>query len=313
MMDQAILDKMMALAESGLESEKTVQYLYDHFRTFIKCGDTVLICFSNVRKGGLGWLMEQAVQRCGAAPLIWGPDYRWKTVLQQAFYNRATVIIAPPLIVLGLSKLKKHTGLPIYIRHVVTAGYPCLDWMIEGIAKGLDCNCRGIFSFGETGIVAGASCDHSSGVHIRQDAYDVQIVDSEGNLMPDGELGEMVINPKSDPKLRLTMGEYARRITDICACGSETPRLQDLQPGREVDADIYELGQKIHSWTSVLDCAVKRGPYGLEMELVVFVGEKLPKLPSAAKQIIRPWNPNEDTPYFYAPTVKKVDFSTESH
>lgn len=312
-MEQAILDKMMALAESDAEAEKTVQYLYDHFRTFIKRGETVLICFSNARKGGLGWLMEQAVLRCGSAPLIWGPDYRWKTVLQQAIYNRATVIIAPPLIVLGLSKLKKHTGLPIYIRHVVTAGYPCLDWMIEGIANGLDCSCRGIFSFGETGIVAGASCDHSGGVHVRKDAYDVQIVGADGKLLPLGEMGEMVLFPKDNPELGLMMGEEARLVTESCACGADSPRLLDLRPGREVDADIYELGQQLQSWTSVLDCAIRRGPYGLEMELTVFPGEKLPKLPSAAKQSIRPWNPQEDMPYFYAPTVKKADFSAESH
>ena len=312
-MDQEILNKLMALAESEAEAEKTVQYLHNHFCAYIKRGETVMICFSNERRFGLGWLMEQAVLRCGAAPLIWGPDYRWKTVLQQAFYNRATVIIAPPLIVLGLSKLKKHTGLPIYIRHVVTAGYPCLDWMIEGISKGLDCSCRGIFCFGETGIVAGASCDHSGGVHLRQDTYEVQIVDAAGNVLPDGEQGEMILYLKSDPNLRLAMGEDARLVPDSCACGSDAPRLLDLRPGREVDGDIYELGQKLHSWTSVLDCVVRRGPYGLEMELVVFAGEKLPKLPSAAKQVVRPWNPNTDLPQFYAPTVKKADFYAESH
>lgn len=312
-MDQAILDKLMAMAESDTEAEKTVQYLHTHFQTFLKRGETVMICFSNARKGGLGWLLEQAVLRCGAAPLIWGPDYRWKTVLQQAFYNRATVIVAPPLIVLGLSKLKKHTGLPVYIRHVVTAGYPCLDWMIEGIARGLDCSCRGVFSFGETGIVAGASCDHSEGVHIRQDAYDVQIVDADGKPVSEGTMGEMVLYPKCSPELRLAMGEEARLVTQPCACGADSYRLLDLRPGKSVDDDMIRLGQELQSWTSILDCRVQRGPFGLEMELVVFQGEKLPKLPSAAKQIVRPWNPNEDAPFFYAPTVKKTEFSAESH
>lgn len=312
-MDQQTLDKMMAMAECEAEAEKTVQYLYENFRTFLKRGETVMICFSNARKGGLGWLMEQAVLRCGAAPIIWGPDYRWKTVLQQAFYNRATVIMAPPLIVLGLSKLKKHTGLPVYFRHVVTAGYPCLDWMIEGIGRGLDCSCRGIFTFGETGIVAGVSCDHSPGVHLRSDGYDVKIVDAEGNPVPDGEMGEMVLSPKNHPELRLGMGENARLIVEDCPCGMDSNRIVDMRPGREVDDDIFELAQSLLSWTSILDCRLKRGPFGLEMELVVFGGEKLPKLPSAAKQVIRSWNPSEDTPYFYMPTLKKPDFSAESH
>lgn len=312
-MDQAILDQMMDRAESVTEADKTVQYLETHFRPFLKRGDRVLICFSNARRGGLGWLMEQAVLRCGGVPVIWGPDYRWKTVLQQAFYSHATVIMAPPLIVLGLSKLKKYTGLPVYIRHAVTAGYPCLDWMIDGIMKGLDCSSCGIFSFGETGIVAGFSCEHSRGVHIREEEYGVDIVASNEMLLPAGEKGEMILYPKDSPHLRLAMGEQAILVTEPCLCGSPASRLMDLSPGAEVDRDLMELGQQLQSWTSVLDCRIKRGIYGLEMELIVFPGEKLPKLPSAAKQVIRPWDPKHDTPFYYAPTVKKADFSEESH
>ena len=312
-MNQKILERMMALAESEPEAEKTVQYLTAHFKTFLKRGETVLICFSNERRHGLGWLMEQAVLRCGAAPLIWGPDYRWKTTLQQAFYNRATVLMAPPLIALGLSKLKKYTGLPIYFRHVLTAGYPCPDWMIDGIASGLDCSCRGIFCFGETGIVAGASCENSAGVHIRSDAYDVHVVDADGQPLPAGQMGEMILSPKAMPELQIAMDEEAMLVTESCPCGLTSARLLDMRPGRTMNPEIYKLGQQLQSWTSILDCRVIRGSYGLEIELVVFPGEKLPKLPSAAKQIVRPWDPNRDMPFYYAPTVKNAENSAESH
>ena len=312
-MDQKILDQMMAMAEAEDAAELSVKYLENQLRTFLKTGERVLICFSNARVGGLGWIMEQAVVRCGGVPLIWGPDYRWKTVLQQAFFNHVTVIMAPPLIVLGLSKLKKHTGLPLYIRHAFTAGYPCLDWMMEGIVKGLDCTIQGCFGFGETGILAGVSCPYSKGVHIREDVYAVDICDENGTVLPDGQRGEMVIYPKADPRLRLSMEERACRLTDPCKCGSSAPRLEQMGPGKKVPEDLIALGQQLHSWTSVLDCWLKRGPYGLELELVVFPGEKLPKLPSAAKQIVRPWDPQTDTPFYYAPTVKNVEFPPESH
>lgn len=312
-MDQGILDRLMEMAESEAAAENSVSYMERHLRAYLKKGEKVLICFSNERKGGLGWIMEQAVLRCGGVPVVWGPDYRWKTVMQQAFYSHATVIMAPPLIVLGLCKLKKQTGLPLYIRHAVTAGYPCLDWMIDGIVKGLDCTCHGIFSFGETGIVAGSSCDSSLGVHIREDVYGVDIVGDDGSVLAYGQIGEMVLYPKAQPNLRLHFEEKARMVTEACACGGSTPRLLELCPGDQVDQDLMELGQQLHSWTSVLDCWLKRGPYGLEMELVVFPGEKLPKLPSAAKQIIRTWDPQTDKPFYYAPTVKKNEIFPESH
>ena len=63
--------------------------------------------------------------------------------------------------------------------------------------------------------------------------------------------------------------------------------------------DVLNLYQELHSWTSILDCKVNKGSYGLELELVVFPGEKLPKLPTCAKLVIRPWDPDTDIPLDY--------------
>lgn len=312
-MDQRVIQKIMELSMENAERENTAAYIAAHLGTFLKRGDKVLLCFPEHTEGNLSWLYEQAVRLCDAVPVLWGPDRRWKTLLQQAFYSHANTIIGPPLIVLGLTKIKKYNALPLYIRHVVTAGYPCLDWMIDGIIRGLDCSSWGSFGIGTSGVVAGFSCGKSRGVHLREDIYGIDIVDSEGNVLPEGEIGEIVLYPKARPELRLHMGELARLETEICPCGRIASRLMDMHPGKNEDSELTELGQYLQSWTSVLDCRLKKGEYGLEMELVVFPGEKLPKLPTAAKQIIRPWDPKHDEPFPYAPMVKKVDFSSESH
>lgn len=303
-MDLNILNQMIAHAARPEEAEATAAYLADHLRHHVKRGERVLICFSNETVGGLGWLMERAVLRCEGVPLVWGPDYRWKTLLQQAFYSHAGVIIAPPLIVLGLSKLKKHTGLPLYIRHAVMAGYPCLDWMVEGIKSGLDCTTSGCFGFGETGIIAGFSCGKSLGVHLRKDIYGAEIRDPQGNPVAHGECGTVRIFRRDDPCLWVSSGDQARILAEPCACGKDSLRLMDFFPGKYADDDLVKLGQQLLSWTSVLDCSVKKTEYGLELELMVFPGEKLPKLPSAAKLVVKPWDPKHDTPFYYAPTVK---------
>ena len=306
-MELDILNRMIDLAAEDAAAERTVCYIADHLRSVLKRGERAVICFSAEKKGGLGWLMQQAVLRCGGVPVVWGPDYRWKTVLQQSFFSHASVIIGPPLIVLGLYKLKKHTGLPLYIRHAVLAGYPCLDWMIEGIVNGLDCTTSGCFGFGETGIIAGFSCNKSLGVHLRKDTYGITLLDGQGNPVPEGERGKIYIHLQDDPSISVPLGDHARLVSQPCICGSSAQRLMDFFPGEDVDMDLANLGQQLHSWTSVLDCRMKRGEYGLELELIVFPGEKLPKLPSAARQIVRPWDPKHDTPFFYGPTVKKWD------
>lgn len=299
--------EMVAQSVSEEAWERTVQYLSDHLGAFLKKEDRVLICFPDHSDGGIGRLMEQAARRCGAVPVIWGPDHRWKSLLQQAFYSRAKVVIGPPLIVLGLTKLKRHNAIPLYIRHVVTAGYPCLDWMIDGIRDGLDCSTWGSFGIGTTGVVAGFSCGKSRGVHLREDEYGVDILGPDGDVLPDGEVGEMVLYPKRDPRLRYCLGENGRIETAPCKCGRTSPRLMDMCPGKTEAPDLAELGQHLQSWTSVLDCRLNKGEYGLELEMVVFAGEKLPKLPTAAKQVIRPWDPKHDEPFWYVPSVKNPE------
>ena len=312
-MDNVAYRRLQKLAAEPAAQAQSVDYIARHLRTFMKTGERVLICFPEHTEGSIGRLMEQATLQCGGVPVIWDADHRWKTLLQQAFFSRAGTIIGPPLILLGLTKLKKYNGIPLYIRHAVTAGYPCLDWMIDGIVRGLDCKTWGSFSIGQSGIVAGFSCGESLGVHIREDVYGVDIVDDSGNALPAGEPGEIVLYSGRDPQIRLPLGEGGRIDRSPCKCGCTSPRLMDIQPGRREDSDLAQLGQYLHSWTSVLDCRLAKGKYGMEMEMIVFPGEKLPKLPSAAKQIIRPWDPKHDMPFFYFPAVENVDFSAESH
>lgn len=295
------------IAEKSMEAdaqERSIEYLTEHLSRFLRKGERVLICFLEHKEGDLSWLMEHAVLRSGAIPVVWGPDRRWKTLLRLAFSNKVSAIIGTPLVVLGLTKLKKANGTPLYVRKVITAGYPCPDWMIEGIVKGLDCEMGGCFSLGESGAVAGFACGHSWGVHIREAEYGVDIVDAEGNPLPEGELGEIVLYPKACPELRYPMGENARLRYTPCRCGSKAPRLLDMRPGRTEDPDLMVLGQQLQSWTSVLDCRLNKGEYGLEIEIVTFPGEKLPKLPSAAKLVVRPWDPDTDEPFWYVPTLR---------
>ena len=306
-MDRNAYFKIEALAREPRAQERTIEYLWEHLRHFIRKQERVMICFLEHKEGSISWLMEQAVLRCGAEPVIWGPDHHWKTLLQQAFLSKVTAIIGLPLILLGLSKLTRQSGTPLYIRRVITAGYPCLDWMIDGIVRGFDCEMGGCFTMGESSVVAGFACGHSWGVHLWEEEYGVDIVDPEGNLLPEGSIGQMILYPKAAPELRYPMGDNARLLTEPCKCGSKTPRLLELQPGTGGDQALEEFRQYLQSWTSILDCRVERGSNGLEIEIVCFAGEKLPKLPPAAMRIVRPWNPGNDEPFRYAPTLKNAE------
>lgn len=303
-MDSQAYQELLERSASPEALERSIEYLAEHLGKFLKKRERLLICFLEHKEGDLSWLMEQAALRCDAVPVLWGPDHRWQTLLRQAFYSKASAVVGPPLVILGLSKLKKYTGTPLAVRKVITADYPCPDWMIDGIKKGFDCEAGGCFSLKQTSVVAGFACGRSWGVHLRQEEYGVDIVDDDGRPCPSDMAGEIVIFPREAPELRYPMGDFARLETAPCPCGSQVPRLLDFCYGKTEDPDLARLGQYLQSWTSILDCRLVKGESGLEMEIICFPGEKLPKLPTAAKLVVRPWNPKNDEPFRYVPAEK---------
>ena len=295
-MEHPAYQKMVEMASTPEAMEATIAYLAKSFR-FIKPNDTVLICFTRERPNEIGSLFEQAVLRCGGVPIFWEKDFRWKTLLRQAFSNRVTTVIGPPMVVLGLSKIARFNATPLYVRNVVTAGYPCLKWMVEGIARGFDCNAYGCFTPGGQ-LVSGFTCSKTPGIHLRDDVYGIDIVNQD-----EAGLGDMVLFTKENPELRYPVGEKAKLVYHSCDVSDQ--HLVDTQPGEASDLELDAITQSLINWTSVLDCRVRRSNYGVELELVVFPGEKLPKLPSAARQIVRPWDPDKDEPFYYTPGIEK--------
>lgn len=68
-------------------------------------------------------------------------------------------------------------------------------------------------------------------------------------------------------------------------------------PADDRDQTFVDLEEQILAWTSILDCKLRRGECGLEMNIITFAGEQLPKLPSCARLLLRPWEPEEDIPF----------------
>lgn len=295
-MEHPAYRKIAALVSDPKALEDTAEYIAAHLRLFLRPRCKVLICFPAKENTDLGAIFVRAVQLAGAFPLVWGPDHRWKALLRQAFSERAEAIIGPPLVILGLSKLAKATATPLYIRNVVTAGYPCEDWMIDGIIRGLDCGTWGCFGPGVGPIVSGFSCGRSRGVHIREDVYDVTV---------EGEQGIISVSLKTHPDVRLPISDHGRMVADRCPCGRCNTRLMDIAPSERLGAELDDLQQELHSWTSILDVRLEKGESGLEMELIVFPGQKLPKLPTCAKRIIKAWNPEQDEPFGLVPDWEK--------
>ena len=298
------LEKAVSTPE---QIQKTLDYLVNGMKTFLHPGEGIMLCFDDFGKDSIADLIMRAAVQIGAVPVTLNGDTRWKNILQVAFRSKASVLVGPPFVVLGLSKLAYNTKTPLYFRYVLTAGYRCTDWMIDGLKIGLDSMPWGVFGPGSGPMLGGMSCGHSAGFHIRDDVFDFEIVDEDDNPADDGELGYIVITPKHDPSARFHTNERGYLEYAPCSCGSAAPRMMGICSGGDVDLYQEQLGKELLSWTSVLDCRFRNGRHGLEIELVTFPGEKLPELPQCGGRVVRSWDPEKDKPYWFLPKWRKVE------
>ena len=303
--------KLTALASAPEALDKAAEYLASRMSQFLKKRDKVLILFPDT-PATVGALLQDAVLRCGAIPRFMEGDNRWLTILKTAFITRSDCIIGPPLTILGLAKVAKHMGTPLFARNILVAGYPIKPWMVDGIEHGLDCRAWGCYDPGSSAMIAGFTCARCC-LHMRDEGYRVRILDEEGNEVPPGVMGRVILSPDYDPDLQFDTGDLARYDETPCKCGCKTARLMDIDTNNGIDPTLSRLGESFHYWGSILDCKLTNTGHGLELEVVVFPGEQLPRFPSCAKLIVRAWNPESDEPFPHAYILKRRLFSRETH
>lgn len=281
-------------------------YLAQKLGAFVRKREPVLICFPKMGPDSLGAVFENAILALDAVPIFWGPDFRWKELLRIAFDSHSQTIIAHPLIVMGLMKIAKATQTPLYIHNVVLGGYPYAQWMTEDLKKGLDAKIWGFYSVRSSPVILGFTCDQQAGIHVREEVVHAMLVEQSGAGAASAKRGKLLFASQKDPQLVLDPHETAILHYQPCSCGSDTPRIVDTMscdfshPSR----DFFE--KRLLDWSSILDYRLRVTEYGTDLEIVIFPGELLPKLPSSAKLTLRPWNPEKDVPFYILDHFVKI-------
>lgn len=298
-------ERLLELETTPEALDAACRYLTDQFRQFVKKKEPVLICFPDEGPKSLGNLMGRAVRACEGEPIFWGPDFRWKTLLWQAFQSHAETIVASPWIILGLMKLAKFTGTPLYAEDVVISGYPYTKWIAEGVKKGLDCRVWGCYSVRSGPVVAGFTCNQEAGIHMRDDILDAVIVDEAGRPLRNSKRGRFLMVSRKDEELVYDPEETSILVYQPCSCGSDSPRIVDVAYTGQNKLSVHPLEDKLLPWSSILEFRSQATESGAELELVVFPGAPLPEIPGCAKLTIRTWKPEEDVPMCIGSAVWK--------
>ncbi len=286
-MSKDLREEFIRLAKKPENYQRTVSYLKDKLSVFVRPQEKVMLCFTDFGEYSMAALMEQVLRELNTEPILWDSKGTWQGMLRQAFFSRATAVVGNPLLVLGLTKLSKATGVPLRIRNVVLSGAPGERWMVDGIRKGLDADIWGCYDPIPGLVVGGFSCSCNYGIHLRGDTMSVA-TDPGGRLL---------LRPLARPELCYASDQRATVVCTPCGCGDPNPILTDFHTIQEPDPSLDGLEERLLSWSSVLDYRAARTESGLELEVIAFPGERLPVLPGCAKRHVRPWMPKHDVPF----------------
>ena len=114
------------------------------------------------------------------------------------------------------------------------------------IAQQFACPVANGYGSRDAGFIA-HECRHG-GMHISAEDIIVEIVDEQGNVLPDGEAGEIVVTHMATaefPFIRYRTGDVAVRAASDCACGRALPLLRHID-GRTTDFIVASDGTVMH-------------------------------------------------------------------
>ncbi len=187
---------------------------------------------------GIGF--QGGSERLGAMTLPMGPGNTEKQIRFMIDF-KSTALCATSSYALFLSEEIKKRGIKdqIHLRKGIIGSERWGDKMRNRIASDLGVKLYDIYGLTEIyGPGIGISCDYTNGIHMWDDYLYFEIIDPKtGKVLPDGEIGELVITTlrkEGAPLIRYRTHDLTRIIPGQCPCGSRFPRI-DIITGRTDD------------------------------------------------------------------------------
>jgi phenylacetate-CoA ligase len=129
----------------------------------------------------------------------------------------------------------------------------------EVIADTLNCPVANGYGGRDSGAIS-HECPHL-GMHIMADSTIVEIVDPQGQPVPEGESGEIVVTDlysREVPFIRYATGDFGALTSRRCPCGRPTPLLERIE-GRSTDFIVAPDGTILHALSVIYILRVIEG------------------------------------------------------
>jgi len=181
---------------------------------------------------GIGF--QAGAERIGAMVIPMGPGNTDKQI-QMMIDLKSTVLCATSSYALLLAEEIERRGIGdrIHLAKGVIGSERWGEKMRRRIADELGVKLYDIYGLTEIyGPGIGMSCEHECGMHYWDDYVYFEIIDQHtGELVPEGEIGELVITTlrkQGAPLIRYRTHDLTRFVPGKCPCGSRYPRIDTI-------------------------------------------------------------------------------------
>ncbi len=221
-------------------TERDLQRLTENERRSLEgCGmsakDTVLLTCTMDRCFIAGLAYFSGVRALGAAAVRNGLG-SLESHAEMLRRTGATAIIGVPTFLRKLAGFLIGQGIDpkaLPVTRLICIGEPLRDATMNPLKVANDlealwgANVYSTYASSET-ITTFCECTARQGGHLLEDLAVVEIIDDQGRVLPDGEIGEVIVTPlqiEGTPLIRFRTGDLSFLMTELCACGRAAPRL----------------------------------------------------------------------------------------
>lgn len=233
------------------DTAHTVGFFAAGISEMLKAGEKCFIAFPFTGPFGLGDLIAKAVESLGGIPIRAGFGQTFGEMLDLIKESSPETYIGFPVTLLSLTRMY---GENFPVKRALVSGDACPPGVMAELEKALGSKLYPHYGSRECGLGGAVTCPAFEGMHLRENHIIPEIIGEDGNVLPDGQYGELVITTigaGAMPLLRYRTGDYTR-ILPPCKCGGITKRI-DRVSRREGEISIEELDSALFAVPGLVD------------------------------------------------------------
>ncbi len=266
--------------------ELTADFFAHGMKTLVNPGDKVMVLMPGCNLGSVGERLSTGLERIGCSAVVHGMLEDPNRVIEKINELAINCIIGLPVQVLSLARWPGNSITPGRIKSVLLSGDYLPGSITKAIQRAWDCQVFNHYGMTETGLGGGVECKALQGCHLREADLLLEIVDKQGNAVPDGQSGEIVLTTLTRtgmPLIRYRTGDVSRLLTSRCDCGSKIKRLDRLQGrsvyrGKGIALPLEVMDEALFALEGIVDFEVsienRQNKYFLNLEFWAIPGGK---------------------------------------